>query len=136
MQPDWSNQIITIYLIGQFKPVKWYDIISLVKWYITSRVSFLFTAWSHWYPHIICNNISYPARPRRIIVLLKTHIIDNLKKKVKERNAALNKRKPKERNHFSSKWNKLKGRENLSMWFNVSSQSWMNLIYLTRPRRT
>ena len=29
MQPDWSNQIITIYLIGQFKPVKWYDIISL-----------------------------------------------------------------------------------------------------------
>ena len=56
MQPDWSNQIITIYLIGQFKPVKWYDIISLVKWYhITSRVSFLFTALSHWYPHIICN---------------------------------------------------------------------------------
>ena len=56
MQPDWSNQIITIYLIGQFKPVKWYDIISLVKRYhITSRVSFLFTALSHWYPHIICN---------------------------------------------------------------------------------
>ena len=23
LQPDWSNQIITIYLIGQFKPVKW-----------------------------------------------------------------------------------------------------------------
>ena len=22
VQPDWSNQIITIYLIGQFKPVK------------------------------------------------------------------------------------------------------------------
>ena len=22
LQPDWSNQIITIYLIGQFKPVK------------------------------------------------------------------------------------------------------------------
>ena len=34
--------------------------------------------------------ISYPASPSRIIVLLKTlrHIIDNLKKKVKERNAA------------------------------------------------
>ena len=46
MEPDWSSQIITIYLIGQFKPVKWYD--------ITSRVSFLFTALSHWYPHIIC----------------------------------------------------------------------------------
>ena len=27
-----------------------------VKWYhITSRVPFLFTALSHWYPHIICN---------------------------------------------------------------------------------
>ena len=36
----------------------WSDIISLhsVKWYqITSRVSFLFTPLSHWYPHIICN---------------------------------------------------------------------------------
>ena len=31
-----------------------------VKWYhITSRVSFLFTALSHWYPHIICNKIWY-----------------------------------------------------------------------------
>ena len=60
MQPDWSNQIITIYLIRQFKPVKWYHIISLVKWYhITSRVSFLFTALSHWYPHIICNKTRY-----------------------------------------------------------------------------
>ena len=29
IEPDWSNQIITIYLIGQFKPVKWYDITSL-----------------------------------------------------------------------------------------------------------
>ena len=29
VQPDWSNQIITVYLIGQFKLVKWYDIISL-----------------------------------------------------------------------------------------------------------
>jgi len=26
VQTDWSNQIITICLIGQFKPVKWYDI--------------------------------------------------------------------------------------------------------------
>ena len=32
-----------------------------VKWYhITSRVSFLFTALSHWYPHIICNKLIYP----------------------------------------------------------------------------
>ena len=60
MQPNWSNQIIPIYSIGQFKPVKWYDIISLVKWYhITSRVSFLFTALSHWYSHIICNKKHY-----------------------------------------------------------------------------
>ena len=29
MQPDWSNQSITISLIGQFKPVKWYNITSL-----------------------------------------------------------------------------------------------------------
>ena len=37
--------------------VQWYDyIISLQwKWYITSRVSFLVTSSSHWYPHIICN---------------------------------------------------------------------------------
>ena len=26
---------------------------------ITSRVSFLFTALSHWYPHIICNKVCY-----------------------------------------------------------------------------
>ena len=39
---------------------KWYDIISLVKWYhITSWVSFLFTALSHWYPHIICNKMEF-----------------------------------------------------------------------------
>ena len=31
-----------------------------VKWYhITSRVSFLFTALSHWYPHIIFNTNNY-----------------------------------------------------------------------------
>ena len=29
VQPDWSNQIITVDLIGQFKPVKWYDLIPL-----------------------------------------------------------------------------------------------------------
>ena len=38
VQPDWLNQIITIYLIGQFKPVKWYDIISL-----SEMISFHFT---------------------------------------------------------------------------------------------
>ena len=37
--------------------------------------------------------ISYPASPSRIIVLLKTlrHMIENLKKKMKERKAALEK---------------------------------------------
>ena len=42
--------------------------------------------------------ISYPASPSRIIVSLKTlrHIIDNLKKKMKERNAALEKTERKE----------------------------------------
>ena len=42
--------------------------------------------------------ISYPASPSRIIFLLKTlrHIIMNLKKKVKERNAALEKTERKE----------------------------------------
>ena len=37
--------------------------------------------------------ISYPASPGRIVVLLKTlrHIIENLKKKVKEMNTALEK---------------------------------------------
>ena len=42
--------------------------------------------------------ISYPASPSRIIVLLKTlrHIIENRKKKVKERKAALEKTERKE----------------------------------------
>ena len=42
--------------------------------------------------------ISYPASPSRIIVLLKTlrHIIENLEKKVKERNPALEKTDRKE----------------------------------------
>ena len=60
--------------------------------------------------------ISYPANPNRIIVLLKTqrHIIENLKKKVKERNAALEKteriwRKKSERNERSFKENWKKG---------------------------
>ena len=38
VQPDWSNQIITIYLIGQFKPVKGYDIISF-----SEMISYHFT---------------------------------------------------------------------------------------------
>ena len=68
--------------------------------------------------------IPYPASPSRMIVLFKTlrHIIDNLKKKGKERNAALEKAERKE-SSFSSKCNKQKGRENLSMGCNVSSQS-------------
>ena len=67
--------------------------------------------------------ISYPASPSRIIVLLKTlrHIIDNLKKKVKEMNAALEKTERKK--SFSIKCYKQKGRENLSMCCNVSGQS-------------
>ena len=43
VQRDWFNQIITIYLTGQFNPVKSY--------HITSQVSFLFAALSHWYIH-------------------------------------------------------------------------------------
>ena len=67
--------------------------------------------------------ISYPASPSRVIVLLKTlrHVIDNLKKKVKERNAALENTERKE--SFSIKCNEQKGRENLSMCCNVSVQS-------------
>ena len=58
--------------------------------------------------------ISYPASPSRIIVLLKTlrHIIKNLKKKVKEGNAALEKTERKESFFLA----------NLSMCCNVSSQ--------------
>ena len=88
--------------------MKWYDIISLVKWYhIPSRVSFLFTALSHWYPHIICNRRGYknfvsvalsnPTSPSRMIVLLKSlwHIIENLKTKNerKERSFRQNRKK-------------------------------------------
>ena len=36
-----------------FTAVKWYD--------ITSRVSFLFMALSHWYPHIICNKVVFSS---------------------------------------------------------------------------
>ena len=38
VQPDWSNQIITIYLIGQLKPVKCYDII-----FLREMISYNFT---------------------------------------------------------------------------------------------
>ena len=68
--------------------------------------------------------IPYPVSPSRIIVLIKTlrHVIENLKKKkVKERNAALENTERKE--SFSIKCNKQKGRENLSMCCNVSGQS-------------
>ena len=67
--------------------------------------------------------ISYPASPSRIIVLLETlrHIVENLKKKVEDRNAAIG--KAEKRNRLSIKCNKQKGRENLSMCCNVSGQS-------------
>ena len=74
MQPNWSNQIITIYLIGQFKPVKWYDIISLseiISYHITSLVSFLFTALSHCYPHIICKKNIYSG-PKTFLGVIAT----------------------------------------------------------------
>ena len=60
VQPNWSSQIITIYLIGQFKPVKWYDIISLSEMisYHSTGIIF-FTALSPWYPHTICNKIYF-----------------------------------------------------------------------------
>ena len=41
-------------------------------------------------------------------------------------------KKPKEKNHFSIKCNKQKGRENHSMCCNVSGQSWMNWIKLAK----
>ena len=52
--------------------------------------------------------ISYPASPSRIIILLKTlrHTIENLKKKVKDRNAAIGKAEKR----LSIKCNKQKGR--------------------------
>ena len=54
VQPNYYN--LFDWTIQTLEP--WYDIISLVKWYhITSRVSFLFTALSHWYPPIICNKM-------------------------------------------------------------------------------
>jgi len=64
VQPDWSNQIITIYLIGQFKPVKWYDIISLSE--MISSISlhgYHFYLWLyHTDIHIICDkNYYYPS---------------------------------------------------------------------------
>ena len=50
MQHNWSNQIIAVYLIGQFKPWIWYHFTA-----VKLQVSFLVMALSHWYPHIICN---------------------------------------------------------------------------------
>ena len=44
VQPDWFNQIITVYFIGQFKRVIWYhftqwnDIISLHGYHFYSRL--------------------------------------------------------------------------------------------------
>ena len=52
VQPDWSNQIITIYLIGQFKPVKWYDIISL-----SEMISYHFTGINHFYSRLYHTDI-------------------------------------------------------------------------------
>ena len=40
VQPDWSNQIITVYLIGQFKP--WSDMISF---HCSEMISYHFTVW-------------------------------------------------------------------------------------------
>ena len=67
--------------------------------------------------------ISYPASPSRIIVLLKTlrHVTEKLKKKMEERNAALENTERKE--SFSIKRNERKGRENLSVCCNVSVQN-------------
>ena len=45
VQRDWSNQVITVYLIGQFKPVKWYDIISLQWNDIISLHGYHFYSW-------------------------------------------------------------------------------------------
>ena len=54
VQRDWSNQIITVYLIGQFKP--WSDIISfhcseMISYHFTGTIFNLVMALSHWYPH-------------------------------------------------------------------------------------
>ena len=42
----------------QTREVIWYN---FTQWNCTSQVSFLFTALSHWYPHIICNNQLYSS---------------------------------------------------------------------------
>jgi len=75
--------------------------------------------------------ISYPASLCRIIYCFITktlrHIIENLNKKVKDRNAAIEKK----RNHLSITCDKRKGRRNLSMCCNVSGpQIWMNWMKL------
>ena len=78
--------------------------------------------------------ISYPASSSRVIVLLKTlrRIIGNLKeKKVKERNAALEKTVRRGSFFEQMQCKKQKGRENLSMCCNVSVQSKLNEFNLT-----
>ena len=46
----------------QTREVIWYHF-TAVKWYhITSRVLFLSTALSHWYPHIMCNKSYYQQK--------------------------------------------------------------------------
>ena len=53
--------------------VIWYHFTAM-KYYITSRVSFLVTALSHWYPHIICNkaNFLFHSPGRSTTVSLET----------------------------------------------------------------
>ena len=41
------------------REVIWYHFTAVKLYHITSRVSFLVMALSHWYPHIICNKWSY-----------------------------------------------------------------------------
>ena len=57
VEPNWSKQIITVYLIGQFKP--WSDMISFhCGEMISSRVSFLVTAfWNDIHTWYVINRI-------------------------------------------------------------------------------
>ena len=58
VQPDCPTKLLqSIWLNKSNREVIW-DHFTAVKWHhITSRVSFLVTAFSQWYPHIICNKI-------------------------------------------------------------------------------
>ena len=75
---------------------------------------------------------SYPVSPRRIIVLFKTlrHIIENLKKKVKEKNAALEKTERKK--SFSIKCYKQKGARKP---FDVLQRFWTKLNEFNKTSR-